>query len=174
MGTKIPSIVKRSNGEMWFASSSYGIMVKKTDGKAYIINYQKHKYIADNYVCTLFESRDKTMWIGQRSGISIVYPNNKGVLLRPHDAKRDFSQCDVRNIIQTCNGDVWLSTENEGIIRIRGNIANPKSIRFKQYNPLNGNYAIDDATACYEDSRGILWAISNSGGLFRYYNAKDC
>jgi ligand-binding sensor domain-containing protein/DNA-binding response OmpR family regulator/two-component sensor histidine kinase len=174
MGTKIPSIIKRSNGEMWFASSSYGIMVKKTDGKAYIINYQKHKYIADNYVCTLFESKDKTMWIGQRSGISIVYPNNKGALLRPHDAKRDFSQCDVRNIIQTRNGDVWLSTENEGIIRIRGNIANPKSIRFKQYNPLNGNYAIDDATACYEDSRGILWAISNSGGLFRYYNAKDC
>src|SRR5574344_1088016 len=53
-------------------------------------------------------------------------------------------------------------------------IKKPKSIRFKQYNPLNGNYAIDDATACYEDSRGILWAISNSGGLFRYYNAKDC
>lgn len=47
-------------------------------------------------------------------------------------------------------------------------------MKYKQYNPDHHNFAIDDATACLEDSRGRLWAISNSGGLFLYNKVEDC
>lgn len=46
-------------------------------------------------------------------------------------------------------------------------------MKYKQYNPDHHNFAIDDATACLEDSRGRLWAISNSGGLFLYNKVED-
>ena len=89
------------------------------------------------------------------------------------DGKRDLTSCDIRHISQDKKGNIWLATDNEGIIRISGNARNPKSLKYKQYNPDHHNFAIDDATACLEDSRGRLWAISKSGGLFLYNKVED-
>ena len=113
------------------------------------------------------------MWIGQRNGLSIVYSNNQGTAITMKEGKKDFTSCDIRHISQDKEGNIWLATDNEGIIRISGNVSNPKSLRFKQYSPAQQNFDIEDATACLEDSRGRLWAISNSGGLFLYNKVKD-
>lgn len=174
LATTISSIIQRNNGEMWFANNSYGIIVKKPNYNAYQLTTVNTNYIKDNYINTLFESRDKTVWVGQRSGLSVVYPNNQGIFLQMKDGKYDFSKADVRQICQDKKGDIWVSTDNEGIIRISGNARNPQSLTYRQYNPNHHNLAIDDATACLEDIHGRLWAISNSGGLLLYNKEKDC
>ena len=173
--TSISDITKRSNGEIWFATNSYGVIVKPAAGKqAFHLMHETHpSIIQDNFVNTLFESDDKIMWIGQRNGLSIVYPNNQGTSVTMKEGKNNFSLCDIRHISQDKEGNIWLATDNEGIIRISGNASNPKSLRFKQYSPAQQNFDIEDATACLEDSRGRLWAISNSGGLFLYNKVKD-
>ena len=171
--TSISSIVKRNNGEIWFANNNYGLIVKPKDRPALILNRSNTPYVKEDFVNTLFESRDKVLWIGHRSGLSIVYPNNKGTILTMKEGKNDFSNCDVRNIYQDQQGALWVATDNEGIIRITGSASRPHSFRYKQYNPENKNFAIDDATACLEDSHHRLWAISNSGGLFLYNKEKD-
>lgn len=84
-----------------------------------------------------------------------------------------MSSCDIRHISQDRKGNIWLATDNKGIIRISGNARNKKTLKYKQYNPDHHNFAIDDATACLEDSRGRLWAISKSGGLFLYNKVED-
>ena len=174
LSTSISSIVQRSNGELWFANNSYGVIIKKPNQAAYNLMTINANYIKDNYINTLFESKDKTMWIGQRSGLSIVYPNNKGVFLQMSEGNSDFSKADIRHIYQDKQGNIWLATENDGIIRISGNFQKPHSLIYHQYNPKHNNLAIDDATACLEDSKGRLWAISNSGGLLLYNQEKDC
>lgn len=171
--TSITNIMQRSNGELWFANNSYGIIVKKPNAPAFILDKNSVSYINDNFVNTLFESKDKIMWVGQRNGLSIVYPNNTGTILKLQDDKHDFSSCDVRRITQDKRGNIWIATDNEGIIRISGNPNTPKALQYKQYNPSHHNYAIDDAISCYEDQTGRLWSISNSGGLFLYDKAKD-
>ncbi len=60
------------------------------------------------------------MWIGSRNGMSIVYPDNTGYFLTMKEGKNDFSNCDIRNICQDRQGNIWVSTDNEGIIRISG------------------------------------------------------
>mgnify|MGYP002673575885 FL=1 len=172
--TSISDITRRSNGEIWFANNSYGIIVKPSGKPAYLIKHDTHPSIVqDNFVNTFFESRDKVMWIGQRNGLSIVTPDNKGKQITMKEGKKNFTSCDIRHISQDKKGNIWLATDNEGIIRISGNARNTKSLKFKQYNPDHHNFAIDDATACLEDSRGRLWAISNSGGLFLYNKVED-
>lgn len=173
--TSISDIAKRSNGEIWFASNSYGVIVKPAAGKpAFQLMHETHpSIIQDNFVNTIFESDNKIMWIGQRNGLNIVYPNNQGTAITMKEGKKDFTSCDIRHISQDKEGNIWLATDNEGIIRISGNASNPKSLRFKQYSPEQQNFDIEDATACLEDSRGRLWAISNSGGLFLYNKVKD-
>ena len=173
--TSISDITRRSNGEIWFANNSYGIIVKPSGKPAYLIKHDTHPSIVqDNFINTFFESRDKVMWIGQRNGLSIVTPDNKGKQITMKEGKKNFTSCDIRHISQDKKGNIWLATDNEGIIRISGNARNTKSLKFKQYNPDHHNFAIDDATACLEDSRGRLWAISNSGGLFLYNKVEDC
>lgn len=172
--TSISCITQRNNGELWFANNSYGIIIKKPSSPAILLDKNNVSYISDNFVNTLFESKDKTMWIGQRNGLSVVYPDNTGTILKLQDGKYDFSDCDVRHISQDRHGNIWLATDNVGIIRISNDPHKPKSLKFKQYNPKYGNFAIDDAIACLEDRKGRLWAISNSGGLFLYNKEKDC
>lgn len=113
------------------------------------------------------------MWIGSRNGMSIVNPDNTGYFLTMKEGKKDFSSCDIRNICQDRLGNIWVSTDNEGIIRISGNPKNIRSLKYKQYSPKTQLFAINDAQKCMEDKQGRLWAISNSGGLFLYNKVED-
>lgn len=113
------------------------------------------------------------MWIGSRNGMGIVYPDNTGYFLTMKEGKKDLSSCDIRNICQDSHGYIWVSTDNEGIIRISGNPKNIRSLKYKQYSFKNQLFAINDAQKCMEDKQGRLWAISNSGGLFLYNKEED-
>ena len=171
--TSITSIVKRSNDEIWFAVNNYGVIIKPKEKEAFCLDNTNTNYIKENFVNAVFESKDKTMWIGSRNGMSIVYPDNTGYFLTMKEGKNDFSSCDIRNICQDRQGNIWVSTDNEGIIRISGNTRNIRSLKYRQYCPKNGKYAINDAQKCMEDNQGRLWAISNSGGLFLYNKVED-
>lgn len=171
--TSITSIVKRSNDEIWFAVNNYGVIIKPKEKEAFCLDNTNTNYIKENFVNAVFESKDKTMWIGSRNGMSIVYPDNTGYFLTMKEGKKDFSSCDIRNICQDRQGNIWVSTDNEGIIRISGKTRNIRSLKYRQYCPKNGKYAINDAQKCMEDNQGRLWAISNSGGLFLYNKVED-
>ena len=171
--TSITSIAQRSNGEIWFAINNYGVVVKPKEGNAFELSRSNTKYIQDDFINAVFESKDKTMWIGSRNGMSIVYPDNTGYFLTMKEGKKDFSSCDIRNICQDKQGNIWVSTNNEGIIRISGNPKNIRSLKYKQYCSKNQLFAINDAQKCMEDKQGRLWAISNSGGLFLYNKVED-
>lgn len=165
--------MKRSNDEIWFAVNNYGVIIKPKEKEAFCLDNTNTNYIKENFVNAVFESKDKTMWIGSRNGMSIVYPDNTGYFLTMKEGKNDFSSCDIRNICQDRQGNIWVSTDNEGIIRISGNTRNIRSLKYRQYCPKNGKYAINDAQKCMEDNQGRLWAISNSGGLFLYNKVED-
>ena len=165
--------MKRSNDEIWFAVNNYGVIIKPKEKEAFCLDNTNTNYIKENFVNAVFESKDKTMWIGSRNGMSIVYPDNTGYFLTMKEDKKDFSSCDIRNICQDRQGNIWVSTDNEGIIRISGNTRNIRSLKYRQYCPKNDKYAINDAQKCMEDNQGRLWAISNSGGLFLYNKVED-
>ncbi len=171
--TSISAIVQRCNGELWFAVNNYGVIVKPPVGNARNLNRKNTRFIREDFVNTLFESRDGVMWIGARSGMGLAFPDNTGTTLTMKEGNADFSICDIRHITQDRNGTVWVATDNKGIIRITGNPRNAKTLKYKQYSPDRDNFAINDATACLEDSQGRLWAISSSSGLFLYNRETD-
>lgn len=169
----ITSIVRRFNGEIWMANNNFGIAIYHPD--ATVTYYQSHTapFLADDYVVALCQARNGVMWVGQHSCLSIAYPNNTGTTLSMRRGGEDISVCDVTHIMEDSQGRIWVSTDNEGIIRITGNAFRPSSLRYRFYCVAEGNFPVNDATACFEDSRHRLWAISNSGGLFLYDRQKD-
>lgn len=172
--TSISSIIRRRSGDLWMASNNYGIVVRPHgQGTPYVHNTQNTPWVIDDFVNTLFESGEGTLWVGQRRGLSIVTSSGKGTTVSMKEGQRDFSRCDIHGITEDRRGNIWLATNNEGIIRVTGNPGNLRSLRFHQYSPANHNFAMDEAAMCLEDSHGRLWAASNSGGLFLYNAQSD-
>lgn len=163
LNTHFSSIVRCGNGELWMASNGHGIITVK-EGKAELRNSRNCKYVKDNFVKALMCTRKGVMFIGERHHLSYLLPSGQS-----HTICGDV---DVVGISEDHKGNVWVATENKGIIRISGNLGNPRSLKYTYFCPQNGNYSVNDAIYCKEDSRHRLWAISNSGGLFLLENGK--
>lgn len=172
LSTSFSSIVRRSNGDLWFADNNYGIIVKKAQGDAKVLDMSNTPWMKENFVNTIFESRKHILWIGQRSALSMVLPDGRGFPVTLRQGNRDISNCDIRGISEDRQGNIWLATDNEGIICVVKPDSRHAHMTVRQYSPRLGNFAVDDATNCLQDRAGRLWAISNSGGLF-LYNAAD-
>lgn len=172
LSTSFSSIIRRSNGDLWFADNNYGIIVKKAQGNAEVLDVSNTPWMKENFVNTIFESRKHILWIGQHSGLSMVLPDGRGFPVTLRQGNRDISNCDIRGISEDRQGNIWLATDNEGIICVVKPDGRHARTTVRQYSPQLGNFAVDDATNCLQDRAGRLWAISNSGGLF-LYNAAD-
>lgn len=173
LSTSFSSIIRRYNGDLWFADNSYGLVIKPADGDAVALSKDNTPWMYEDYVNTLYESRDRTVWVGQRSGLSMVAPDGRGYQVRLVRGREELSNCDIRGISEDRQGTLWLATDNEGIIRVRRRDRGKATLAVEQYSPRHGNLAVDDATKCLEDKGGRLWAISNSGGLFLYNRTHD-
>jgi len=167
------SIVKRFNGDLWFANNYYGIVVLRGQQPAQLYDSSKWPFIKDNRIKSLCQTHDSAMWVGSVRRTSVVYPDDSGRALTMREDGRDFTNADVNNIIEDKKHHVWIATANEGIIRVSGAASRSSRLVFHQYKSSLGNYALEDANTCFEDSHGRLWAISINGGLFRYVAQKD-
>jgi len=169
------SIERRYNGEIWFADNFYGVVVIKPDKTTQLRDENFYPFMKDHHVKTIFQDRNNVMWLGCGSNITIVYPNEKGLVLNVKDKDRNLSNIDVTHITDDSKGNVWISTRNDGIIKVTGSIFKPEKLKFHIYSKgdVQRNYNLTSVTACFEDSRQRLWAISMNDGLFKYDEEKD-
>ena len=169
----ISSVLQRDGGETWLGSSR-GIIIWKEGEAARLLARGGLPFVGDGSVNTLCRLSDGTVALGMSVGVGLAFSETKGRMLTMREDGSDFSSCDVQHIMEDHQHRLWVATENEGIIRISGNMRQPESLSYHHYAPDRGNYPLDEATACYEDADQRLWAISNSGGLFLHNADKDC
>jgi len=179
LGTSIPSfanlayekinthhsaIIDNGKGGIWFANNGFGITALQ-DGKANMIDETNSGLVKDRFVNSLYRSKQGILFAGEKQHLNYMLPSGKSSSL--------LQGIDVRDITEDHAGNIWVATENQGILRINGNFNNPKSLSIKYYNATQGGFIVNDASQCLEDSKHRLWAISNSGGLFRYNPEKE-
>lgn len=163
LNTHNSSMASPAKGELWFANNGHGIVIVK-NGKAEVKNQSNCPYVKDNYVKALLYSRRGIMFIGERHHLNYRLPSGQCFTVG--------KDLDVCSISEDHNGSIWVATENAGIIRMEGDFSHPRNINYTYFNPQNGNYPVNDAIYCKEDSRHRMWSISNSGGLFLLENGK--
>ena len=168
----ISSLLQREDGEVWMASSR-GILIWKDGVPVRLLPRNGAPFIADGSVNALLGLQSGQVLVGLSSGVGLALSDTKGRMLKMSEEGRDFSSCDVHDFLEDHLHRIWIATENDGIIRLSGDMGSPETLRVHQYAPANDNYPIDQATACYEDADHRLWAISGSGALFLYDMDKD-
>lgn len=114
----INDIIRTANGELWMASGGHGIMQVAANGQCKSMVSNNSPFIGDNYVTALYQATDGTIWIGQRNKLGVRDISGKGKSLTMKEGNDDFSTCDVRAISEDKNKNIWVATDNEGIIKI--------------------------------------------------------
>ena len=164
INTHHSDIISNGKGALWFANNGFGI-ISLQGGKATNIDEHSTKLVNDRFINTLYRTRQGIIFAGEKQHLNYLLPSGKSYSL--------LQGVDVRNITEDHAGYIWVATENQGILRIKGDFNHPKSLSIRYYNAAQGNFIVNDATQCLEDHKHRLWATSNSGGLFRYNAEKD-
>lgn len=164
LNTHHSDIIANGKGGIWFANNGFGI-ASLQDEKVRMLDERDTHLVNDRFVNALYRTRQGVILAGEKLHLNYLLPSGKsGNLLQGVDA---------RSFTEDHAGNIWAATENQGIIRIQGDFNHPERLNIKYYNAAQGNFIVNDATQCLEDSKHRLWAISNSGGLFRYNQEKD-
>lgn len=164
LNTHYSSIIANNKGGIWLANNGFGI-TELQDGKGRVIDENNSGIVKDRFVNTLYRSKQGIIFAGEKNHLNYMLPSGKNFTC--------VEGVDVRGITEDHKGNIWVATENQGILRIHGNFNHPKSLNIKYYNASKGNFILNDATNCLEDSKHRLWTISKGGGLFKYDAEKD-
>ena len=153
-----------------------------------------------NFVTTLFESRDGTLWIGTKNGLARLvdhrvsqFPSHElpspAITAIAEDASGSLWVATDRGIVTITAGEIRLRTEKEGfptekvaaIIGARDGsvwIASEVAGLFRFHNGSIANYREKDGlptlrvTAVFEDRFGVIWIGTNDGGFGRLHGTR--
>ena len=164
ISTHYSSIIDNGKGGVWLANNGFGI-TELQDGRVTPLKRTNCGAIKDQFINTLYRSKQGIIFVGEKMHLNYLLPSGKSFTC--------VEGADVKGITEDHKGNIWVASENQGILRISGNFNNPKSLSIQYYNTANGKFILNDATECLEDSRHRLWAISNGGGLFLYDKKED-
>lgn len=173
--TRVTSIVRRWNGELWMAAGDNGVFVSHPDGSNEVLyaNSRQLPCVKDNVTWLMESRRNGSLWIGQRQGVSVLTKEGKWLRVKLDGSSTgQTGYFMVNHIVEDHLGRIWVSSANSGIVRLdpphhsQHSISNPQGFIPHRYpSPLN-------VTACFEDSRHRLWAIGGFG-LLRYDGQAD-
>ncbi len=151
-----------------------GIIELSSDRRTAVnLNKSNTPWLPDNCVYSFCSDYEKNLLIGTWQGLCVRYVNGKGLYLDTENLS-SLKYAQIRHIMQDNNGNIWLSTQNMGIIRLWGDIHNPKSMKMKIYDkPLGTDFVLSDNNKMLQDSKGHIWACSQEVGLMLYDALED-
>ena len=179
---RILDIISDTNGEIWIATFGGGINkllqdkpTGKNQSKSQTFNFLRYTYnknvkysLSDDKTISLFEDRDRNIWIGTfYGGLNKLDSINKK--LSPADAKfinynrmnSGLSNNTVMAIQQNLDGYLWFGTFGGGIDRF--NPSNGSFINFTKISSQQDLYSDVEILSLFVDRSGILWAGSHLG-----------
>lgn len=156
----VTSILQDQYGFMWFGTQDG---LNKYDGYQFTIyrnDPRNIKSLSHNFIRTLFEDKDRNMWVG----------TSNGGLSRFNYATNDFTTYKFCNspvfaIAQDKAGNLWIGTWGDGIYKFNPSTRKAIYLKHNSSNPktLNSNYVRDIKI----DTKGNIW-IGTQVGLSLY------
>ena len=108
--------------------------------------------LSNNFVRSIFESPDRTFWIGTDGGGLNRFKDGH---FRTYSERDGFSSRVLWSIDGDAAGTIWLGTDGGGLYRLRNS-------KFTNYGPRQG-LPDDTFVRILDDQRGNLWLSSNKG-----------
>jgi len=168
---KIWSIYRTSNNELWFASVENGIVRKRaassadhTRSKNIFENYSDDEGLPANQVLSIFEDREKNIWIGT-SGSGLC--KFMGDVFSHYSDRDGLPSNIVQGIDQDSTGAFWLATSGGGLAKLDLKSGTPVVKHFTIKDGLPGNSMLAVSTGKASHNKNI-WGVFNDAGISKY------
>lgn len=146
-----------SDGDLWFGTYKNGLLRKRKNSPQIEIfkkGDQKNS-LPDNEITCIFESKDKTLWIGTNNGLA-KYDKAKSQFIRINIPRKLIT---ILSIAETSDGIIWLGTYGGYVLSY-----NPKT-NILRNNALPFAARIISDILVYKDS---IWIATSGNGLSVY------
>ncbi len=147
---------------LWIGTYNNGLIKSNKQGtsfKQYLFDYKNANSLPGNDVRTIFQAKDKSIWIGTTSGLAKFDLKSQTFSRIQLDKNRLVA---IRSIAQDNQGVLWIGTYGMGVITF-----NPVSKKIN-INPTNQNLHIVSDIFIHGDN---VW-ISTQGEGLHFYNQK--
>lgn len=128
--------------------------------------------LGDNWVYRFVSDTRGFLWFCTRDGLTRF--DGQHFLNFNSESGAPFDR--VNDLLETPNGDFWIATNEQGLVRMAGNsplqpLTNSRAKRFQPYR-VGSDAASNNVTQLHRDSAGVVW-IGTNGGLYRLYDRTD-
>jgi signal transduction histidine kinase/ligand-binding sensor domain-containing protein len=171
----VTSILEDSTGKLWIATLGGGLnQLDRTTGQ--FVHYQHNpdapNSLSNDEVNTISARRGGGLWIGTNGGLNEFDPQTQKFTYYLHDPNdpRSLTYDGIDAVYQDSSGTLWVGTSiglNElALGGVEGAEPQTRGFIHHRNDPLDPNsLSLDDITALYEDSAGVLWIGTTVGGL---------
>ncbi len=143
----VTSMVEDENGTLWIATYGGGMMARTSSGFEYL---SMQNGLLDDRIYHLSKDSKGLIWIAMRDGLSYM---KDGKIKTFNDDEFPFRK--IRHVMEASNGDFWISTEDEGLIRFYGS-------GYEEFTQENG-LANNSTRRSVEDEEGNIWVATYGG-----------
>ncbi len=162
-------------GNLWMCTISRGIE-KATFYPDQFKLIQPNPYSvahAENEVRTVFEDKNKFLWIATKDGSVYLFDSTKTILgnLRENGTFSSGEKFNglIYTIMQDHKGNIWMGSKGRGVFKLE-NAGMSKIPQFKISNYMynsNNPYSLnhDNVYSVFEDKYGRIWVGTYGGGL---------
>ena len=152
----VQTIYQDHTGQLWVSTVGALLRMDRVTGE--FVRYPARI----NRIQSIDEDSSGRLWLGGKGGIARFNPKNGRFTYYSTDG-RDF----VEHVMVSRTGDVWMALNGNGIRRLR-----PTTGKVTRYHPdlpaPAGQLNDRQVTAFYEDTNGVVWIGTNTGGLNWY------
>ncbi|MDP4270581.1 MAG: two-component regulator propeller domain-containing protein [Bacteroidota bacterium] len=143
----IISALKDSKGNLWLGSGS-GPLTKYDSGSRRFIPITAIK--SDVSIRSLFEDKDKNIWVGTNLGLYVYNPSNGNVKYYT-SSNSQLQDNVIISISQDAKGRMWIGALGQGL-----SIFTPDFKLLQSFNKNNG-FCSNAITHLFRDSRNRMW-----------------
>jgi len=154
----VQDVLQDHHGYLWLGTQE-GLV--RYDGARFVVYDSRNtETIDNNYITSLLQTADRTLWIGTYGGGVLRYHQDAFTALTEADG---LSSGIVHDLVETDGGEVWIGTEN-GLSRYRDGVIDV--------------YGADDGLphemvqALLVDREGTLWVGTRGGGIARWKDGR--
>lgn len=158
---------------LWLGKDNKGIMkiTFKSDNFQLISPDSKDIFSHENDIRGLCLDKYNRLWVGARDSSIRIYDSMTkcflGYISKDGNlTSRKNSIGEISSIIQASDGNIWIGTTKQGIIRVV--LKNEKKCMFDVFTPIDGDiYSISSGkiSSIYEDSAHRIWIGTVGGGV---------
>lgn len=164
----INKIIQDSHGFVWIATEHGLNLFDGTRFKVFHKERNNPSSLLENYVRTVYETRDGTLLVGCINGLMSYDRNSDTFHEIPMSRNSKRVSPHVVDILQLSTGEIWIATAGSGLFLYNNDDNEAKSL--EAITKIVG----DDMISCiYEDSSHAIWIGTEKKGACRYYPASN-